>query len=558
MKKSLFYLFALICSASLFTACNDDDEDMGWKQIPSDIPSENVTLDLNGLTVPGATAQLEIKTAETGVLTLKNLLYNRPSVEVNVNVKKVAEGSYDFDGKANLDGATKATAEQDLGLTVLVTGNVTGEKKGDVTSSFYEDAKLEVNVTTSGWGTLSNVYKNDSLVVTVNNESQTSSLPVTLTATSESEVTINFNKIVNVALDVNVPATFTKDGEGYKIEGMTTYKPGYEISVSGTLSSKSVLTLAVTTSGYATINKSYQASSNTITYNGAASKNGNISLNATAEDKVTIGINGMIAGSEGVEIKDAKLSKAADSETYTISGSNKTAGYEVSFEGTVSPERKLTGAVTYKILSSVVGKWSVKMGAQGAESIFKFATASGSVKFPAEIISMLPAELKPYFAETMTDAQVNATVKGLLAKFVPYLQTLEFSEGGEIIASYKEVGKTEVSTLNMLKYYVKDNQIFLVIDIASLMTAGIDSKAWDPGTIFTEGIPLDFTIDGTTLNVSLNEEVTKGILTLASALLPGFAPMFGDKGEMILTIFNTINAIVSESTEFEVGLVLTK
>ena len=28
MKKNLFYLFALICSMSLFTACSDDDEEV--------------------------------------------------------------------------------------------------------------------------------------------------------------------------------------------------------------------------------------------------------------------------------------------------------------------------------------------------------------------------------------------------------------------------------------------------------------------------------------------------------------------------------------------------
>ena len=33
MKKNLFYLFALICSMSLFTACSDDDDDT-WQQIP--------------------------------------------------------------------------------------------------------------------------------------------------------------------------------------------------------------------------------------------------------------------------------------------------------------------------------------------------------------------------------------------------------------------------------------------------------------------------------------------------------------------------------------------
>ena len=30
MKKNLFYLFALICSMSLFTACDDDDEVSPW------------------------------------------------------------------------------------------------------------------------------------------------------------------------------------------------------------------------------------------------------------------------------------------------------------------------------------------------------------------------------------------------------------------------------------------------------------------------------------------------------------------------------------------------
>ena len=28
MKKNLFYLFALICSMSLFTACDDDDDEV--------------------------------------------------------------------------------------------------------------------------------------------------------------------------------------------------------------------------------------------------------------------------------------------------------------------------------------------------------------------------------------------------------------------------------------------------------------------------------------------------------------------------------------------------
>lgn len=36
MKKNLFYLFALICSMSLFTACSDDDDE-NWKKVPNQI-----------------------------------------------------------------------------------------------------------------------------------------------------------------------------------------------------------------------------------------------------------------------------------------------------------------------------------------------------------------------------------------------------------------------------------------------------------------------------------------------------------------------------------------
>ena len=47
MKKNLFYLFALICSMSLFTACSDDDDE-NWKKVPNQIiTAENLELETN-------------------------------------------------------------------------------------------------------------------------------------------------------------------------------------------------------------------------------------------------------------------------------------------------------------------------------------------------------------------------------------------------------------------------------------------------------------------------------------------------------------------------------
>lgn len=545
MKKNLFLLFALICSTSLFTACSDDDEDTGWQEIPKEIPAENVKLDVNGATPAGATATLEVKTAETGVLTLDKVVYGHASIPVNVTLTKVAEGSYDFTGTANIDGATKMDVEESKGLNVSVKGNVT--KAG----------KLTVNVTTSGWGTLSGVYSGDSLKMTTNGKAQIG-FGVTLNATAETKATLLFSKITSVANDFPMDVTLTKDGDGYKIAGSGEMKPGYLISATGTLA-KNVLTVDVTTSGYATISTSYSAKGNTITYNGVAIESGSIYINATSETVATINVSSMIPGSD-IEIKDSKLVKATDSETYTVSGSAKTAGYEIAFEGTISPERKMTGAVTYKILSPIVGKWGVKMGAQGAESIFNFASKTGVVNFPKEIIDMLPADLKPYFAEQMPDAQLIGTVKGLLGKFVPYLHAIEFTEGGNIVVSYTEMGKTDVKELRILNYYIKDNQVYMVFDLMALlgMLPKNDTKAWDPGSFLTEGIPLDFTVQNGVLNVWVNHEVVSGLLPILNGFLPFLGEMLGDKAELITTIFGTVNNIVSESTQFEAGLVLQK
>lgn len=48
MKKNLLYLFALICSVSLFTACSDDDEktDDSWKAVSATYSAETLKLKL--------------------------------------------------------------------------------------------------------------------------------------------------------------------------------------------------------------------------------------------------------------------------------------------------------------------------------------------------------------------------------------------------------------------------------------------------------------------------------------------------------------------------------
>lgn len=548
MKKNLFFLFALICSTSLFTACNDDEEDMGWKEIPTEIPSENVKLDINGSTPADASASLKIESGETGILTLTNAVYGHASIPVNVVLSKVEEGSYDFTGTANIDGTTKAAAATDLGLTVNVKGNVT------------KTGKLTVNVTTTGWGTISGVYSGDSLKATFSGEAN-NKYPVKVTATSDTKATLVFSKIPNIVNDFSMEVTIAKDGEGYKLSGTAEKEAGYNINVTGTII-KNVLTVNVTTNGYATFSGMYFASSHTITYNGEAKTAGTISLEVTSETTTKISMFDVIPGTSELEF-EGKFEKGSDEKTCTVSGSTKGAGYEISFEGTVAAGKKMTGAVSYKVVSPIVGKWGPKVGQQGAESIFNFASKTGTVTFPKEVIDMLPADLKPYFAEKMPDAQLVQTIKGLLGQFVPYLQYIEFTEGGVINIAYTEMGKTDVQVLSgYLNYYVKDNQVYLVINLGKLMgmmTLSSGTKAWDPSTALSEGIPFNFTAANGNLNIWINHEVLSGLLPIVNGFLPIIGSMLPpEQAGMITTIFSTVNSIVSESTQFEAGLVMTK
>lgn len=99
MKKNLFYyLFAVICLVTLFTACSDDDEDTTWQQIP-EITNDNVTLKLNDKTPAGATATLDIIDGENAKVTLVNVIYGHESVPVDVTMEKNNDTSILFQGQ---------------------------------------------------------------------------------------------------------------------------------------------------------------------------------------------------------------------------------------------------------------------------------------------------------------------------------------------------------------------------------------------------------------------------------------------------------------------------
>lgn len=566
MKKNLFYyLFAVICSVALFTSCSDDDEDTTWQQIP-EITNDNVTLKLNNTTLVGATATLDIINGENAKVTLINAIYGHASVPVNVIMEKKNDTSYNFSGTTDLEAARMEVSNSPLKITVSGTVDTTG--------------KMTIDVATSGWAAVSGVYANDSLAITFDGKSHNngSDYAVTLIAKENgSAATLVFKKIINVALNVEADVTL----DNGKISGTVEPKLGYIITINGSVDNNGKLTLNLVSSGYGTIDASYSAKGNAITYNGKELTSGSVSIKVLSEKAAQVTLNGMLVGSRTAVIEEAVITKEEGKEVYALSGEMKNNDYTVVFKGTVGEDRKLTAEVTYKVIGDIVGKWNLmKTSENMAAPIFKFATNKGSVTLPESLLAIIPDDMKPMFPATMKDAQLTQVIQYLLANYAVYLQSIEFAENGRVIATYIDMPKdvngdgkidaqdavdTTPKTFALLQYYMKDGQLYLAFDLSELMSMmpTYESRGCDPSGILTEGIPVNYQIAGNTLSVYLVTDVVVGLAGFANGMLPIIGMMLPEEMKpqfkVIETIFSAIvEGIIPEVKELEVGLMFTK
>ena len=562
MKKNLFYyLFAVICSVTLFTACSDDEEDTTWQQIP-EITNDNVTLKLNNTTPAGATATLDIINGENAKVTLVNAIYGYASVPVNVTMEKKNDTSYSFSGTTDLEAARMAASNSPLKVTVSGTVDTTG--------------KMTVDVVTSGWAAVSGVYANDSLMITFDGKSHNngSDYAVTLIAKENgSAATLVFKKIVNVALDVEADVTL----DNGKISGTAEPLLGYTITITGSVDNGK-LTLDLVSSGYGTIAGSYSASGNVIKFSGNALTNGSVAISVVSETEAQVSLGGILVGSRTAVIENVVITKEEGKEIYALSGELKNNDYNITFKGTVDEDRKLTADVTYTVLGDIVGKWNLmKTPETMAAPIFKFATGTGSVTLPESLLAIIPENLKPMFPATMPDAQLTQVVQGLLGTYAVYLQSVEFAANGRLIVTYIDMPKdvngdgqidaadqvdTTPKTFAMLQYYMKEGELYLTVDLNELLSM-MSARAWNPSGVLTEGIPMGYQIDGNTLSVSLVTDVVVGLAGFVNSFMPFIGSMIPEEMQaqfkVIEAIFGEIyTGIIPDVKELEVGLMFTK
>lgn len=98
MKKSLIYLFSLLCMLTLVTSCSDDEKggtDDAWKEISKEYTSG---ITANGLSTSG-TVNVNAASADKATIILNNLVAGESSVSVDATLKKTDTG-YAFEGES--------------------------------------------------------------------------------------------------------------------------------------------------------------------------------------------------------------------------------------------------------------------------------------------------------------------------------------------------------------------------------------------------------------------------------------------------------------------------
>lgn len=318
------------------------------------------------------------------------------------------------------------------------------------------------------------------------------------------------------------------------------------------------------------IAKDYTGDKLKLQFNGNELTTNTIKLETSSAEKGSVSLGNLIAGSPDLKV-DVTL-KTTKAETavvpnYAIDGQKTIDSRTVSVTGSVV-SGVLSLNVAVKVNSPVVGKWGLApeptpsdINQDGVINemdynlmagcfFLSLESKTGSIAFGGQTIPDMQFCL---FADQKAEAFLRAS-----------LQEVSFLENGTIVFTYLKDGQA-MPLAGIAGYYVKDQLLYMTIDIMSIMGLMGTKAANDPITdliaMAQNGIPLAFvpSEDGKTCSLLINKE-------MASALIPKLAPLMELLPAMIkdpamLAMIQQIGGLlqtIAESNEFSVGINLVK
>ena len=215
MKKNLFYLFALICSMSLFTACSDDDEAPDYSKVIESEMAGNykgtLTVTVEGTTMPSEPQKIKIEKAGPSAINLSLANFSFMGITIgDVELKNCVLSQngnvYTF------------TGTQDLKVDAL---SCTINAKGTIANSAVK-VDMDIDATVGGLkqsvkvvyeGTrLTGSESSEAKITVEKNADALKNLVPTFTISDKATSSVESGKAMNLSSDVTIAVT-AEDGK---------------------------------------------------------------------------------------------------------------------------------------------------------------------------------------------------------------------------------------------------------------------------------------------------------------------------------------------------------
>lgn len=285
---------------------------------------------------------------------------------------------------------------------------------------------------------------------------------------------------------------------------------------------------------YQALSGDYSTDKLVLTYNGKTVDGKTVSMSALNGESGTMTLKDIVPGEASLTVDNIKLENLGNGN-FSFDGLNENSDRKVAVTGKVEGG-KMTLATVLKVTSKVVGKWML-LPIDEEETdptkakfplILNIDTDIESMALPimmgidADIPWEIPMKYDPDYGTSFT-----LTIQALFSMIVPgLLQSIDLKEDGNLIATYKPFSMTMADDTplttpeEMVRYYVKDGYIYVLLDIASLMPA--QTKAdMDINTILsmlTNGIPLKLNVTDAELKAYVDKDMMAPFMSMAGLL----------------------------------------
>ncbi len=297
-----------------------------------------------------------------------------------------------------------------------------------------------------------------------------------------------------------------------------------------------------------------------------------VSFNSKNKKNATLTLNKLIPGEPALEVTNLVVEELTGDD-YTFAGESKNDDRTLLVEGSVK-SGVLSLSTNFKVTSKVAGEWMLAKPEMDEDGNL----VSGGVHL--EIVTDIDVIKLPVFGEIPinlgSDDEISLTslITTLGGSMLPGILTkINLKDDGNLVASYREIdgidgifNPDEAPLVNsdegLVRYNVKDGQIYLLIDIASLLGRSTGNNMDVITAMLETGIPLKLQLEGEKMKAYVDKEMMMPFLPYVSMLKELVVDMepidLGFLGKItsddVQKLIDDIVNLVSTSQSIELGL----